>query len=90
MAILIFLMLFQASFPPPPPVDVPPIMEEYGELGNYLCDMGCVWVEARPDSPDPFGSKPIRRTRFTCADKTRFLMTSEDGNKHCIKLVGGK
>ena len=26
-------------------------------------------------------------TGFTCYDKTRFLMTSEDGAKHCIKLT---
>jgi hypothetical protein len=28
----------------------------------------------------------IHPTRFSCADKTRFLMTAEDGSKHCIKL----
>lgn len=62
----------------PKAVDVPPITEEYGNPGYEVCDMGnCVWTEA------PEGK---RRTRSTCADKTRFLMTSEDGKKHCIKL----
>lgn len=29
----------------------------------------------------------VKRGRITCMDKTRFLMTSEDGRKHCIRLV---
>lgn len=58
------------------PYDVPPIEEEYGNPGYTMCDMSCVWVEG-------IGA---RRTRPICADKTRFLMTSEDGTHHCIAL----
>jgi|GEM_PF-7014975 len=62
----------------PSPMDVPAIQEEYGNPGYPVCDMGnCVWVESKDGK---------RRTRPTCADKTRFLMTSEDGKKHCIRL----
>jgi hypothetical protein len=28
--------------------------------------------------------------RYTCSDKTRFLMTSEDGTKHCIRIAPEK
>lgn len=77
-------------------VDVSPITEEYGNPGYEVCDymgtMSCIWVDAQPGDPIP-GFDHIdtshalkRRTRLTCADKTRFLMTSEDGKKHCIKF----
>lgn len=85
------LFMFQIGGPSrermPPPLDVPPISEEYGNLGKHFCDMGfCTWVDANVNNPDLFGNKPTRRTRPTCADKKRFLMTSEDGIKHCIKI----
>ena len=73
----------------PEPVDVPPITEEYGNPGYEYCDMrNCMWVDGVPLGFDHTGTSPAykRRTRLTCADKTRFLMTSEDGKKHCIKL----
>ncbi len=84
--LFMLLLLFQWSLQDkvPTPVDVTPIQEEYGELGYQFCDMGCVWVSA--DHPIDGETKPTRRTRPTCADKTRFLMTSEDGAKHCIRL----
>ena len=68
----------------PKPFDVPPISEEYGKPGISWCDMGqCTFVEGA----DPFGKDHgIRRTRLTCADKTRFLMAAEDGSKHCLAL----
>jgi hypothetical protein len=67
------------------PIDVPPISEEYGNLGWDMCDMGCVFVEA--DKP-PFPDTVLhRRTRLTCAEKARFLMTAEDGSKHCVALL---
>jgi len=68
------------------PVDVPPLLEEYGNPGHNFCDMGkCTFMEGL----DPFdpNDKGQRRTRITCADKTRFLMTSEDGMKHCIAIT---
>lgn len=69
----------------PEPVDVPPITEEYGNPGFEMCDMdNCVWVEGA--NPSRLDEGWHRRTRLTCADKSRFLMTSEDGKKHCIKL----
>ena len=77
----------QQKQPAKQPVDVPPVTEEYGPLGVDFCDMGCVFVPGGT-SPFPDGPKPHRQTRFTCADKTRFLMTAEDGRKHCIKLSG--
>jgi hypothetical protein len=86
---LLVLLLLQIIVlnPNATPVDVPPIQEEYGTVGTEFCDMGqCSWVDYVPDSPMWEGMKPHRRTRETCADKKRFLMTSEDGVKHCIKL----
>ena len=77
---MMILMFIQ----PKPAIDVAPITEEYGAVGYTVCDMGCVWVESpTPSFPD---MKLTRRTRFTCADKTRFLMTAEDGTKHCLVL----
>ena len=92
--IILLMFMFQAHFAAPVPVDVPPITEEYGNPGYEVCDMGnCVWVDTPNEpitvgKPGHGGSIPHlkRRTRPTCADKTRFLMTSEDGKKHCIKL----
>lgn len=78
----------------PEQIDVPPIQEEYGNPGTSFCDMGaCTWIDYDKNSGLWGDSmKPHRRTRLTCADKTRFLMTSEDGIKHCILLIdrGGK
>jgi hypothetical protein len=72
-------------------IDVPAIQVEYGSLGWELCDLGsCTWVDAiKPiefDNEDSFIGKPYRRKLWTCADKTRFLMTAEDGSKHCLAL----
>lgn len=81
----IMMGLFQAQFPKTAPIDVPPIQEEYGKPGFKFCDMGqCSFYE--DDKVNELGMTPIRRSRITCADKTRFLMTAEDGSKHCIKL----
>lgn len=67
------------------PIDASPIQEEYGNLGYSWCDITCSFVESdKPPFPD---TKLYRRTRATCADKTRFLMTAEDGSKHCIALL---
>ena len=71
----------------PTAVDVAPIQEEYGNPGMNFCDMGaCTWMDADPAHPNALTPTPYRRTRMTCADKTRFLMTAEDGSKHCIAL----
>lgn len=82
------LLLFFLSLQPskPEPIDVAPITVEYGKPGHNWCDMGaCTWVEGE----SPFGGdiKATRRTYITCADKRRFLMTAEDGSKHCILLM---
>lgn len=73
------------------PLDVAPILEEYGNPGNEFCDVShCTFVEEEPKPCQKDVSciaPPTRRTRPTCADKTRFLMTAEDGSKHCIQLV---
>ncbi len=88
---IIFLMFLfpQASTSRiPEPIDVPPIQVEYGNLGTEFCDMGsCAWVEYDKTN-GIWGSsmKPHRRTLLTCADKSRFLLTSEDGVKHCIQM----
>lgn len=68
-----------------PKVDVPPVTEEYGNPGIEFCDMGCHWIEDYSEN----GIPPHRRTRLTCADKSRFLMTAEDGSMHCIILPPG-
>ncbi|HXF12244.1 MAG TPA: hypothetical protein VN517_03765 [Terriglobales bacterium] len=85
------MFMFQMTARMPSPSDVPPIMEEYGSLGTEVCDGGrCVWLEV--DKLSRLDEGLYRRTRPTCADKTRFLMTSEDGKKHCIRIeaLGGK
>lgn len=88
-ATILTLVVFgfcSANTPNTSPVDVPPIQEEYGNLGYNFCDMGqCVWRDAGQHWP-LIPVIPYRRKRWTCADKTRFLMTSEDGKKHCIRL----
>ena len=70
----------QQKQPAKQPIDVPPIKEEYRAASLSTCydSEHCFPVE---------GSE-MTRTRLTCADKTRFLMTAEDGRKHCIKLSG--
>jgi hypothetical protein len=66
-------------------IDVPPITEQYGNVGTEFCDRGqCSFVEGAGDA---MGNPPKRRTRLTCANKRRFLMTAEDGSKHCILLL---
>lgn len=76
-----------ASLVDQPAVDVAPIQEEYGNPGYEFCDMGCTWVDAQNLIGWNSHIKTYRRTRATCADKTRFLMTSEDGKQHCIRLA---
>lgn len=65
------------------PMDVAAVEEEYGNLGNYWCDMGeCHWRDS--DKPSSEGQVLHKRKRWTCADKRRVLLTSEDGIRHCI------
>jgi len=59
------------------PFDVPPITEEYGKPR---------WVPCPEECGDYYSRALKRPTRPTCADKTRFLMTAEDGSKHCLAL----
>lgn len=57
------------------PVDVAPIEVP---LGNCVINL-CMTL-----STPAVGVTKL--TKSTCADKSRFLMTAEDGTKHCIKL----
>ncbi len=57
------------------------------ELGIAVAKGACTWMDVDPAHPNQFTLNPSRRTRLTCADKTRFLMTAEDGSKHCIALT---
>lgn len=88
LSVLLMLALFQGAHPKNP-VDVPPIQEEYGNLGYQSCDQGCWWVDVEKGEA-PLGIKLHRRTHTTCADKARFLMTAEDGSKHCIAFSDPK
>jgi len=65
------------------PVDVPAIQEDYWMEQLVICMERC--PEPRT-SLTPF-ENALKHTHYTCADKTRFLMTSEDGNKHCIAIT---
>jgi len=68
--------------------DESPVEEEYGNPGFMWCDIGCTWVEDSPPAVDGKPTQSHRRKYTTCVDKTRFLMTAEDGSKHCIRLTG--
>jgi hypothetical protein len=59
----------------PEPVDVPAIQRKYST--GVICGLNDC-IELPP--------KKI----WTCADRSRILLTAEDGTKHCIKLLGGK
>ena len=66
------------------PVDVPAIQETY-EIGLMTCHA----------SPDCEGKGPscnmsvcekVRNQVWTCADKSRVLLTAEDGTRHCVRF----
>lgn len=85
--LLILLQTFISGTDPIDHVDVPAIQEEYGPLGVQFCDASCIFIATDHSLfSGPNAQEPYRQTRYTCTDKTRFLMTSEDGRKHCIKL----
>jgi len=69
-------------------IDVPAIQAEYGPLVYTLCDQGCWDVLYTPQDQLVIAGKlkPHRNKHWTCADKTRFLMTAEDGSKHCVRF----
>ena len=64
-----------------PPMVVPAVTEEYGNPGFEVCDMGCTFIEGNPNDP---GIMVHRRTRLTCLDKRRVLVTTEAGTALCI------
>ena len=67
-------------------IDVPAIQEEYGPLVVTLCDNGCWDMPYHPGEWMGLEPSPHRATQWICTDKTRFLLTAEDGSKHCIAL----
>lgn len=85
LAVLLFLQGVQVA-PNKNSVDLPAIQEEYGGLVVTLCDQSCSDVPYKPDEWKGLKITPHKAKRWTCADKTRFLMTAEDGSKHCIAL----
>ena len=67
-----------------PPMVVPAVTEFYGNPGYQVCDMGaCTWIEANPKY-DPPGLYTYQKSRFTCLDKRRVLVTTEAGTALCI------
>ena len=82
--------------PGPEPIDVPAVQDKglqlYCAYGAEWCDHG----EHFPKTPgnsesmclaDPqFESSCAKRQLATCTDKSRVLLTSEDGKHHCIKF----
>ena len=63
------------------PMDVPAVQEDYvahKKSEGFAC--GQDWCVA---------TKDILEKRWTCADKSRVLLTSEDGARHCIKFPQG-
>ena len=65
-----------------PPMVVPAVTEFYGNPGYQVCDMGaCTFVEGDPHDP---GITVSHRSRITCLDKRRVLVTTEAGTALCI------
>jgi hypothetical protein len=63
---------------------VPAVTEFYGNPGHQVCDMGaCTWLDANPKY-DPPGLYTYQKSRFTCLDKRRVLVTTEAGTALCI------
>jgi hypothetical protein len=63
--------------------DVPAIQETRQECkrnNDYLCPAGALGSAC----PCGYSYQPVKES--TCADKSRILLTAEDGSKHCIKL----
>ena len=68
------------------PVDVPPISEKYWMQTIMICMDTCPAPNISLTPPKDNDGSWREYTSPTCADRTRFLMTSEDGIKHCISL----
>jgi hypothetical protein len=81
---------------PPEPVDVPAVREELESVCWFHRDqpMECTNNGELDWSPVLNGTliaedERVRGKnghRFTCTDKSRVLLTSEDGKKHCVKF----
>ena len=64
---------------PTPPFDVPPVEKKFIQ-GYKDC-------EVVPGTYNMAHCKPIYgNSDFVCADKSRFLLMSEDGKPHCLAL----
>jgi hypothetical protein len=64
------------------PMVVPAVTEFYGNPGYQVCDMGaCTFVEGDPHDP---GITVSRRSRPTCLDTRRVLVTTVSGTALCI------
>jgi len=62
-----------------PPMDVPAI-KRVSRIEN---DISCFSLTT--GKPKPVDCRPKKIT-WTCADKSRVLLTAEDGTRHCIKF----
>ena len=60
-----------------PPMDVPAI-EHISRIENGISCFSS-------NTGKPMDCRPAERT-WTCADKSRVLLTAEDGTRHCIKF----
>jgi hypothetical protein len=90
-------------YPVAEPIDVPAVQEPSGEPPNGPACMTwpCEhernkWCRPVTDNNSPadapnselcYDSPP---SEWTCADKSRILLTAENGTKHCIKFPGAR
>jgi hypothetical protein len=82
---------------PPPALDVPPLEEKWvpplpQKPDSIISGPGCAVIsEADTSNMLCIGGKIYELVRRrTCADKSRFLLMSEDGKWHCISFEGLK
>ena len=61
------------------PQDVPAVHEDYIQFHKGQ------WISGGISA-----AEDIHADRWTCQDKSRILLTAEDGTKHCIKFGGAK
>lgn len=68
----------------PDPVDVPAVQETTTEPQN--CSLSMMWPSPRDGWLKEGGCGSKRPLVWTCRDKSRVLLTSEDGVRHCFRV----
>ena len=69
---------------PAPPFDVPPVETEKVEIIPGP-DRPCMWNEVGTGNCHDITYQKVKH--IGCTDKTRFLLMSEDGLWHCLRLA---